>query len=437
MRRPTAGLRLLLLGVVCAVTTLGTGIGVAAPGGGAGPGAGASPGEGAGPGGTSARIRGFDEVISRIESLPYQAAYAPAGTDAAFSPAVVANDQPAEDYTSGSIPGSPDSPAWPAVFRPVVITSADGTRLTGELALLPGTRPAVLVVHGFNTHGSQSVIRWAAMLAADGFDVLAADQRDYSNEYSDGYGYPGHPQSFGWKESEDVLAAGRYLAHRPGVRSVGVVGFSEGAQNTVLALAADTSGVFSAGLTFSGPADQDTQIYSTAQPSGCRPPGCTYPASDALTAVVVPPYDYTDVCSALAYAARYYKTAGRDILGHESAFTAQTAVRVPLLNFYAADDPLVDSFQAGMMAGYEIGTPLQRTVELRRGAHAYYYDRWWQQEAILDYFKALLPGAGNPEVTTRATVNQTPGGAPLSTQLVPLDGSSRKQARSHLAPYVC
>ena len=383
------------------------------------------------------RPAAFQRVIGQIESLPYQAAYAPAGPDAAFSPAVVANDLPAEDYTSGSVPGSPDAPAWPSVFRSVVFRSGDGAQLTGELALLPGERPAVLVVHGFNTHGDLSVIRWAAMLAANGFDVLAADQRDFSTEYQDGYGYPAYPQTFGWKESEDVLAAGRFLASRPGVRTVGIVGFSEGAQNAVLAMAQDTSGVFSAGLTFSGPADQDTQIYSTAEPPGCTPPGCAYPVTDALVALVVPPYDYTDACSALTYAAQYYRTTGQAVLAHESAYAAQTAVKVPLLNFYAADDPLVQPFQAEMMAGYESGAPLQRTIEIQHGAHAYYYDRWWQQQAILDYFKALLPGAGTNAVTTTATVNQTPGGSPLSSQLVPLAGASSSRSRSYLAPYVC
>src|SRR6266536_307557 len=118
----------------------------------------------------------------------------------------------------------------------------------------------------------QSVIRWAAMLYANGYDVLAADRRDFSAEDMAGYGYPTSQQALGWKESEDVLAAGRYLAAKRGVLDVGLVGFSEGGQNTVLALALDRGHVFAAGLQFSGPADQDTQIYSTAVPAGCQTP---------------------------------------------------------------------------------------------------------------------------------------------------------------------
>jgi dienelactone hydrolase len=286
------------------------------------------------------------------------------------------------------------------------------------LALHPGPHPAVVVAHGFNTHGYASVIRWAAMLYANGYDVLAADQRDFAFESAAGYGYPNWLQTFGWKESQDVLAAGAYLAAQPGTTSIGVVGFSEGAQNTVLALAQDTKHVFSAGLTFSGPADQNTQMAQDPV------------ATDALVALVTP--DETTACGALADAAAYYGTTGEDILAHETAMHAQTSVRVPLLNFYAADDSLVPAFEAQMTAAYESGNPLQRTVELQRGEHAYFFDRWWQQRAILLYFKALLGGAG-----TAPTVNETPGGAPASSQTVDLGAPSRAWADAQLAPYAC
>jgi predicted alpha/beta-fold hydrolase len=380
----------------------------------------------------------FAEVIREMLALPYQPAYVPAGADSAFSPALVPNTLPAQDYTTGSVPGDPDAPSWPAAFGGVILTSGDGARLVGMLGLHAGRHPGVVVVHGFNTHGIASVIRWAAMLYANGYNVLAADQRDFSFEYSAGYGYPSFLQTFGWKESEDVVAAGRYLMAQPGVTSVGVVGFSEGAQNTVLAMAGAGGRVFAAGLTFSGPADQNTQIYSTASPPDCQTPLCAYPVTDALVTLVVPPYSYTDVCAALTDAGKYYGIDPFAILAAESPFHAQTDVTAPLLNFYAADDPLVQPFQATMMAGYEGGASPQHTLLIRRGAHAYYYDRWWQQKAILLYFKAMLPGAeGDVTVTTAPTVNQTPGGAPLATQLVDLGTPTRAEADAYLAPYVC
>jgi pimeloyl-ACP methyl ester carboxylesterase len=386
------------------------------------------------------RANRFGAAVASILALPYQPDYVPLGDDSAFADPV-ANTAPAEDYTTGSIPGSPDAPSWPSWFRSVLFSSLDGAPLLGELAMHDRPSPGVVVVHGFNTHGYASVIRWAAMLYANGYDVLAADQRDYSFEFAAGYGYPAWQQTFGWKEATDVLAAGRYLAAQPSVGSIGLVGFSEGGQNTVLALALDAQSgtpVFSAGLQFSGPADQDTQIYSTAVPAGCSSPLCTYPATDALVQLVVPPYTQADVCTVLAAAATSYETDGFSILSHETAFHAQTSVTVPLLSFYSADDSLVAPFQARMMAAYESGNPLQRTIELMRGEHAYFYDRWWQQRATLLYFKAMLPSAGqNDNVTTSATVSQTPGGLAAGSQTVDLGSPTRAWADSQLAPYVC
>jgi dienelactone hydrolase len=389
---------------------------------------------------TTSPASAFGSAVDRILAEPYQAGYVPTGDDSAFDPPV-ANTAPAEDYTSGSIPGSPDAPPWPSSFKQVLLHSFDGAPLFAELALHPGKHPAVLVVHGFNTHGYASVVRWAAMLYANGYDVLAADQRDFSFESAAGYGYPAWQQTFGWKESEDVLAAGKYLAGQPGVAGVGVVGFSEGAQNTVLALALDAqmrTRVFEAGLTFSGPADQDTQVYATAVPAGCSTPFCTYPATDALVSLVVPPNDNADVCVALQRASSSYGVDGFTILSRETAFHAQTHVEVPLLNFYSADDSLVPSFEASMMAGYETGNPLQRTLVIARGEHAYFYDRWWQQRAILLYFERLLPSAAkDATIGDTATVDQTEGGTPATTQLVPIGPVSRATADAQLAPYVC
>jgi dienelactone hydrolase len=361
----------------------------------------------------------FSATVDQILAQPYQADYIPLGPDTAFD-GLVPNTFPAEDYTTGSIPDSPDYPAWPAAFSQVLFHSGDGAPLFGMLALHPGYHPGIVVVHGFNTHGYASVIRWAAVLYARGYNVLAADQRDFYFESQAGYGHPNWLQTFGWKESEDVLAAGRYLRSQPGVYSAGVVGFSEGAQNTVLALAQDTSRVFAAGLTFSAPADQNTQISTNPV------------ATDALVALVTP-HEYS-ACNALAHAGTYYGTTGFGILAHETAMHAQTQVRVPLLNFYAADDSLVPAFEARMMAAYGPG----HTYELTRGEHAYFFDRWWQQRAILLYFKSLLPfAAWDPTIGTNASVNQTPLGAPASAQTVDLGAPSREWADAQLAPYVC
>ena len=85
-----------------------------------------------------------------------------------------------------------------------------------------------------------------------------------------------------------------------------------------------------------------------------------------------------------------------------------------------------------MMEAYAPG----HTYELTRGEHAYFFDRWWQQRAILLWFKATL-ASNDDSIGTDATVDQTPLGAPASAQLVDLGAPSRAWADAQLAPYVC
>jgi hypothetical protein len=322
----------------------------------------------------------------------------------------------------------------------------DGAPLRGYVALHPGTHPGIVVVHGFNTNGKESIIRWAAMLYANGYNVIASDQRDFKDEFNNGEGYK-QPlseawlQTFGWKEAQDAIGAAQFLRNLnvPGVTvgPLGILGFSEGAQNTILAMANDSNHLFSAGITFSPPADQNWQIYSTAAPPGCQPPNCTYPATDTLVNLVVPPYGnggkYFDPCAVLADASTRYSTTPAGILGQEKAYKVQPQITAPLLNFYSADDSLVLPAQATMLAGYEAGNQLQRTILVNRGEHAYFFDRWWQQKAILDYFEKMLGGQiGVP------TVNQTPAGAAMSTQSSIVTATpAQSDTMSASAPLVC
>ena len=390
----------------------------------------------------------FSAAVNDILAQPYQAKYVPMGYDSAFPFGGVLNTFPVEDYTSGSKSGDPDAPPWPGAFQLVSFTSLDGAPLKGHLARQPGNHPGIVVVHGFNSNGRDSAVRWAAMLAQSGYNVLAFDLRGFPPEYRAGGSQPlPNPQTLGWKEAEDVLAAGRFLKAQAGVTSVGLVGWSFGGQETVLALGLEgllpeTERVFQAGLNFSGPADQNSQIWSTAAPPGCQTPFCVFPATGALLILVVPPSDTTNPCTVLSRAAARYLPGDPNgpftILSRTDGFQKQTVVKVPLLNVYANDDPLVLPFQATMMAGYNGTNPIQKTILLREGLHAYYNDRWWQQRATLIYFKGLLSGASiDSSITTEATVNQTAGGVPAGQQLVDLGAPTRVQADALAGPFVC
>ena len=192
-----------------------------------------------------------------------------------------------------------------------------------------------MVVHGFNTNGKESVIRWGGDAYANGYNVIAADQRSFAAEHDAGVLDlpPGCRRSAGRSPKTSSPRAATSPRGR-GVGDVGVMGFSLGAQDAVLALALDgrqpkKHRVFSSGLAFSGPADQNAQVYSSAAPPFCQTPFCTYPVTQALVLLVVPPTPTSDPGKVLANAATAYGEDSYSILAHESAYHAQTAVKVP------------------------------------------------------------------------------------------------------------
>ena len=184
---------------------------------------------------TASKVR---SAVDQILAQPYQPDYAPQGYDTAFGNANVLNTAPAQDYTSGSIPGTPTRP--PGRVVPSCPVHVCGRRAAARPARDPRRQRAGRGRGARLQHARLRVgVRWAAMLYANGTTFLAADQRDFSFENDAKLGYPAWQQTFGWKESEDVVAAGRYLAAQRGTKDIGLVGYSEGGQNTVLALALD------------------------------------------------------------------------------------------------------------------------------------------------------------------------------------------------------
>ena len=83
----------------------------------------------------------FSATVDQILAQPYQADYVPLGVDSAFD-TTVPNTLPAEDFTTGSIPDSPDYPAWPAAFSQVLFHSVTAHRSSACSPCTPATMPA-------------------------------------------------------------------------------------------------------------------------------------------------------------------------------------------------------------------------------------------------------------------------------------------------------
>ncbi len=379
----------------------------------------------------------FDTAVAAVLALPYNPGAAPVGLDGAFG----ADDYPAAfpltDLAGGACCSGPvpDQPPladlappfadFPDGFDLVELASYDGTPLHAFAALRPGA-PGIVVMHGFNTNGKHSIVRYAAFLYANGYSVIAPDHRDMGREWARGGSWhpdgTRHGQSFGWKEAQDLLTAAEWLAAR-GTRDIGVLGFSEGAQNTILALGIDYGGLIDAALTFSAPADQRSLA--------ARSPATTA----ALLATVV---GNPDICGYLAGvgARPEFAATPNFMLRQDSAVDTLDGVvgggvRAPALHLYTNDDTLVPPWNATALASRTNAMPEQHTVLLASGNHAYFADRWWTQMAALTWFGEWLDPDG-VRTTRDATVTRTPGGPPAGDQQLDLGGVTRGDGDAEL-----
>lgn len=378
-----------------------------------------------------------DEVVAQLLALPYDPAAQPIGLDVAFGDDDYPAAFPVTDTTTGTCCTGPvpDQPpladlappfaAWPDTFDLIELASPDGTPLHAYVSIVPGA-PGVVVMHGFNTNGKYSAVRYAAFLRANGYSVIAPDHRDMGREWDRGGSWhpdgTRHGQTLGWKEAEDLLAAAAELADH-GVEAIGVLGFSEGAQNTILALGRDHDGLIDAAITFSPPADQ----ASLAQ----RSPATT---AALLTTVVNQP----DLCTYLADvgAGEEFRASANFMLRHDSAVDTLdgivgAGVHAPAVHFHAQDDELVPAWNAVALASRTLSMPNQATVLIESGNHAYFTDRWWTQAAVLTWFEAWLDGAGTV-TTSQPTVAKPAAGTPLSEQTIDLSGTTREEGDAEL-----
>jgi pimeloyl-ACP methyl ester carboxylesterase len=131
--------------------------------------------------------------------------------------------------------------------RDVTFPAADGVRLSGWY--VPGTNGAAIVlVHG-GGGDREGTIRHARLLAASGYGVLLYDARGRGES-------EGHENAFGWYWDRDVRGAVDYL-EAAGVRHIGLLGLSTGAEAVVTEAASDprVAAVVSDGLQGRTPGD--------------------------------------------------------------------------------------------------------------------------------------------------------------------------------------
>ncbi len=119
--------------------------------------------------------------------------------------------------------------APPAGFERVTVDRGDGVAIAAWYA--PSRNgAAVVVAHGAG--GSRESVRpQAELLARHGYAVLAIDLSGHGES-------GGRTNRLGWQGTEDVSAAVRFLAQKPGVQHIGAFGSSMGGEAVLGASAA-------------------------------------------------------------------------------------------------------------------------------------------------------------------------------------------------------
>ena len=117
----------------------------------------------------------------------------------------------------------------PAGFEAVSFQRADGVKLAAWYA--PSRNGAAIVVAHGAGGSREGVRRQAEMLAKRGYGVLALDMSGHGES-------GGRTNRLAWQGTEDIAAAARYLAEKPGVRAIGAFGSSMGGEAVLGASAA-------------------------------------------------------------------------------------------------------------------------------------------------------------------------------------------------------
>ena len=175
-------------------------------------------------------IKTMSEVMEMVEATPFRATLPPPVSTALsmlidLVPAALSTTR----ITAGLVY------PYPQVFAPIMLESQDGTPVCGHLALSPGDAPKPAVIFASDSPASKNS-GWLLSFALEayydwGFHVLALDLRNLgdSGRFSEA------PTSWGYRESDDLMAAAEYLDSLDIVSTVGVFGAGMAASASLIA----------------------------------------------------------------------------------------------------------------------------------------------------------------------------------------------------------
>jgi predicted alpha/beta-fold hydrolase len=334
------------------------------------------------------RERSMDALMADLEAIPHHLHHSDVAMVrkglADLSTFVLANQREAANLGY----------AYPAQFSDHVFEGADGERIAATVGLHEGGgRPGLIVVHGIFSSRRFDYVRQIAVHAYYewGFNVLALDLRSFglTNLTSEA------PTTAGWKEGEDIVAAGRYLK-RLGATTVGALGISLGASSVLGACHADGAEEALEGgvLAISPPADPRSMAKRLSVHLPRSDPA--YLLNLGFWAMLKSRVrqggwqgveDFLDPMEKVS--APHYGVDAEEIWERASARRHIAQAKVPVLILHPSDDEVIPVEHAEMLAEAARGHDQVRVWILPGGGHGAIdvIDRDWFYSVLRGFFE--------------------------------------------------
>jgi len=267
--------------------------------------------------------------------------------------------------------------AYPAPFSDHVFEGADGEHIAASVGLQDeeeeAGRPALIVVHGLFSSRRFEYVRQIAVRAYFewGFNVLALDLRTFglTNLTSQA------PTTTGWKEGEDIVAAGRYLKEL-GASTVGALGISLGGSSVLGACHAEGAEEALHGgiLAISPPADPKAMAERLSK--RLPPSHPAYAINQGFWAMLTSRIrqsrwegieNFVDPIERIS--APYYGVEPEELWRLSAAKEHIAGAKVPVLILHPEDDEVIPVEHARMLAEAADGNDLVRVWSLPGGGH--------------------------------------------------------------------
>ncbi|HXE99256.1 MAG TPA: alpha/beta hydrolase [Solirubrobacterales bacterium] len=297
--------------------------------------------------------------------------------------------------------------AYPAQFSDHVLRGADDEHIAATVGLQQTPqRPGLILVHGLFSSRRFDYVRQIAVRAYYdwGFNVVALDLRSFglTNLTSQA------PTTVGWKEGEDVVAAGRYLKQL-GATTVGALGISLGGSAVLGACHAEGAAEALDGgiLAVSPPADVKAMAKRLSRRLPLSHPA--YPINRGFRAMLTSRIreagwmsinDFVDPIERVS--APYYGVEADELWRRASAKEHIADAGVPVLVLHPDDDRIIPVEHARMLAEAAKDNDLVRVWVLPGGGHGAIdaVDREWFYAVARGFFERWA-GYGEHDAPSR------------------------------------